>query len=756
MKQKYSSSNLFLLSLGMILIIILPVMIVNNGNLYLVGDYMSQQIPFIRESRRLLLSGKPFWSANTFLGANFLGTYSFYNYASPFYWPLFLLPESLTGIGLSVTFALKHVIAALTAHLYLKRYVKISHLAFIGALIYAFSSFTIDSTYFFHFIDVIAVFPLIPYLVDEVLEGRKKCLLSLVVLLNGMINYYFLVSTSVFFLIYLFFRVKFSDKKYTFRDALRCIIFYALGGFSAMFVLLPSLLSLLETNKATGSFASSIVRGLGTIPQLLKVLKGIVLPSEGILGSATGFEFSNFNSNAAFLPFFGALFLFVAVRKKSDKWYFKLIKFLFILTIVPFGNGLFSFFTNMSYTRWYYAFVLMTTLASIKVIEEKPAEDEIKKSAKTVWIISAIVVGIPLLLKLICAYLFPSALSILPEGAVNYLQNAGLAEKFTTDDLRYAIVFIIMTAASYIPLFITLKKDKNFSPRIVPFVAVICVVIYGCYISNEANIFEKPEVYRGNDASVTEEVTYTHRTDYDFSFANYPQIANEPGIENFISFKSHSTAAFCNLVGYENTLHLNSKKYFDTPAIQSVLSIKTLVDENGNRTDAPYYTPFGFAYDYYVLSDDIEYTTSKKENNRRIETMTKACFVDSETAEKLKGFLKPLDGDFDWKEEYKKEGAENFVMTSSGFTATTKGSKERLLFFSIPHDNGWTAYINGKETEIFTVNGGLMSIIVPEGECNIEFKFVTPGLKVGTIISIMSLLSLGIYAIYERKKSTSV
>lgn len=756
MKQKYSSSNLFLLSLGMILIIILPVMIVNNGNLYLVGDYMSQQIPFIRESRRLLLSGKPFWSANTFLGANFLGTYTFYNYASPFYWPLFLLPESLTGIGLSVTFALKHVIAALTAHLYLKRYVKTSHLAFIGALIYAFSSFTIDSTYFFHFIDVIAVFPLIPYLVDEVLEGRKKCLLSLVVLLNGMINYYFLVSTSVFFLIYLFFRVKFSDKKYTFKDALRCIIFYALGGFSAMFVLLPSLLSLLETNKATGSFASSIVRGLGTIPQLLKVLKGIVLPSEGILGSATGFEFSNFNSNAAFLPFFGALFLFVAVRKKSDKWYFKLIKFLFILTIVPFGNGLFSFFTNMSYTRWYYAFVLMATLASIKVIEEKPTEEEIKKSAKTVWIISAFVVGIPLLLKLICAYLFPSALSILPEGAVNYLQNAGLTEKFSSEDLRYCIVFVMMTAVSYIPLFITLKKDKNFSPKIVPIVAVICVVIYGCYISNEANIFEKPEIYRGNDVSVAKEITYTHRTDYAFSFANYPQIANEPGIGNFISFKSHSTAAFCNLVGYENTLHLNSKKYFDTPAIQSVLSIKTLVDENGNRTDAPYYTPFGFSYDYYVLSDDIEYTTSKKENNRRIETMTKACFVDSGTAEKLKGILKPLGGDFDWKEEYKKEGAENFVMTSSGFTATSKGSQERLLFFSIPHDNGWTAYINGKETEILTVNGGLMSIIVPEGECNIEFKFVTPGLKVGTIISIMSLLSLGIYAIYERKKSTSV
>ena len=521
-----------------------------------------------------------------------------------------------------------------------------------------------------------------------------------------------------------------------------------------MFVLLPSLLSLLETNKATGSFASSLLRGLGTIPQLLKVIKGIVLPGEGILGSATGFEFSNFKSNSCFLPFFGAIFLFVAVRRKSNKWYYKLIKLLLIITIIPFGNGLFSFFTNMSYTRWWYAFVLMGTLASIKILEEKPTEEEIRKSAKSVWILSVVVVGIPLILKLICAYLFPEALNILPEGAVNYLSNAGLTDKFNTSDLRYCIVFLIMTAISYIPLFFSLKKGWIYNGRkVVPAVAMICIVSYTCYLANESNIFEKPEIYRGHDTSVTDEVSYTHRTDYDYSFANYPQIANEPGISGFISFKSHSTAEFCNLTGYENTLHLNSKKYFTTPAIQSVLSIKTLVDENGNRTDAPYYTPFGFSYDYYVIDESYEYTTNKKENNRRIEIMTKACFVDRATAEKLDGIAQPLNGSFNWKEEHKKTGAENFVMTSSGFTATSTGDKQRLIFFSIPHDNGWTAFINGEETEILTLNGGLMGIIVPEGESQVEFRFVTPGLKLGTIISASAILVLFVYWVIQRKKS---
>ena len=754
MSKGYSTSRLLWTTLIMTTLIILPIMLLNNGNLYLIGDYMSQQIPFIRESRRLLLSGTPFWSNNTFLGANFLGTYSFYNYASPFYWPLFVIPERFIGIGLSVTFIIKHMIAAVTAHLYLKKHTKTAHFAFIGAMLYAFSSFTMDSTYYFHFIDVIAVFPLIPYLVDEVLEGRKKVWLSLAVLLSAMINYYFLVATSVFFLFYLFFRVKFSEKKYNLKDAARCIVFYAVGGISSMFILLPSALSLLETNKATGSIATSILRGLATIPQLLKIFKGIVLPSEGILGSASGLMIFTFNSNAAFVPFFGALFLFIAIRKKTNKWYYKLMKVLFVLSIIPFGNGLFSFFTNMNYTRWWYAFVLMSILVSIKVLEEKPDNEDIRKSVKTIKKVFMIVIIASLSARIVCAYILKGILPVIAEkfssllsaDTVDTVINSASFRELSFDDFRYMAVFAIMTAATYLPLYFSMKKGWIYNAKkVVPVVAAICVVTYSLYLVNEVNIFEGDKVYRGEDISVSEETTYTHRTYYDYSFANYPAVVNQPGITAFSSFKSHSTARFCDLVGYKNTLHINSVRYFDTPAIQSVLSVKTLVDKDGNETDAPYYTPFGFTYDYYVLNDSYEYTQNKAENNKRIETMTYACFVDRETAQKLDGIVQPLDKQLDWEEARSQESVEDFIITSSGFTAASNSEKEHLVFFSVPHDNGWKAYINGKETEILTLNGGLMGIVVPGGENSIEFEFTTLGLKTGAAISIVSLLGLAVY-----------
>lgn len=751
MKERYLTAKIGITSLAMAIIAVLPVLIVNGGNLFLVGDYMTQQIPFIRECRRMLLSGAPFWSHNTFLGANFLGTYSFYNWASPFFLPLFLLPEKDVAFGAGVMLIIKLSVAAMTASLYLKKHIRTPHLVFTGALIYTFSSFTLDSTFFYHFIDVIAVFPLLLYCTDEVLEGRKKALLSLAVMLNACVNYYFFFISSVFFLIYLFFRV--HNGKYSWKDTFRCIVFYALGAFSAMFTLLPSAFSLFETYKVSGSFADTFVRGLSSIPQLFKTLKGIILPSEGIMGSAMGFRYSVFNSNNAFLPFFGAVFTFTALRKKSGEWYYKLIKFLFILTLVPFGNGIFSLFTNVSYTRWWYAFVLIQVLVSVKIIEEYETEKpkaiiEYRKSVKTITKIALAVVGCPILAKLLMAYVLKDFASrILPAHIIDYLTDIGITEKFNAEDLRYMLVLVFLYAISFVPLYTSVKNGWLYkAKRIIPAVILICTLNFGVYFINETDIADSgyEDSYIGMDTAVKDGTNYTSRTDYSYSLVNYPMVANTPGTTVFHSFKSKATAEFCKLVGYEDTLHASSKKYFDTPAVQTLLSIETLVNKEGVSTPAEYYTPFGWVYDYYVIDEGFEYTTDKAENNRHMELMTKACIVDRETAEKIKDNATLLEStdSVDWKaacKNNKRTAATDISLTSRGLSCATSGEKERLVYFSLPNDNGWRAYINGEEAEILTINGGMMGIIVPEGEAQIRLEFHTPGFMAGIIVSILSL-----------------
>lgn len=77
-----------------------------------------------------------------------------------------------------------------------------------------------------------------------------------------------------------------------------------------------------------------------------------------------------------------------------------------------------------------------------------------------------------------------------------------------------------------------------------------------------------------------------------------------------------------------------------------------------------------------------------------------------------------------------------------------KVSQDKVLVFSIPYDKGWTVNVNGKSTEIIKTNIGLMGINLTEGSYEIELKYSPPFLKVGSFITLISLL---VFLIIRRK-----
>ena len=50
-------------------------------------------------------------------------------------------------------------------------------------------------------------------------------------------------------------------------------------------------------------------------------------------------------------------------------------------------------------------------------------------------------------------------------------------------------------------------------------------------------------------------------------------------------------------------------------------------------------------------------------------------------------------------------------MNNSGFHAEITLEKENLVFFSVPYDDGFTAYVNGQEADIVEVDEGLMAVL---------------------------------------------
>ncbi|MCD8151367.1 MAG: YfhO family protein [Clostridiales bacterium] len=74
-----------------------------------------------------------------------------------------------------------------------------------------------------------------------------------------------------------------------------------------------------------------------------------------------------------------------------------------------------------------------------------------------------------------------------------------------------------------------------------------------------------------------------------------------------------------------------------------------------------------------------------------------------------------------------------------------------LLYTSIPYSEGWTAYVDGEEQEITPLLfGGFCGLGLEEGEHTIEFRYFTPGLKVGAAVSVISVFLTGLFCIYDR------
>ena len=96
-------------------------------------------------------------------------------------------------------------------------------------------------------------------------------------------------------------------------------------------------------------------------------------------------------------------------------------------------------------------------------------------------------------------------------------------------------------------------------------------------------------------------------------------------------------------------------------------------------------------------------------------------------------------------------------------TNTIKGditlNNDSILFISIPYNKGFKAYVNGKETPIYSANIAYMGISLNEGYNKVEFKYETPYLKSGFKISLLALGVLLAYSfidltvfIYKKKK----
>lgn len=107
------------------------------------------------------------------------------------------------------------------------------------------------------------------------------------------------------------------------------------------------------------------------------------------------------------------------------------------------------------------------------------------------------------------------------------------------------------------------------------------------------------------------------------------------------------------------------------------------------------------------------------------------------------------------------EVLKNISMSTNEIRGTIDVSKNKVLCMAIPYSTGWTAYVDGKAVETFPMNTMFLGAEIEAGQHDLVFKYETPGLKVGAIISggtlFVTLITAAGYELhrYRQKKKGS-
>lgn len=776
-KEKYLSTFLFALITAAALF--LPYMFMAEGYFIFYGDFNVQQIPFYQQCHKAVREGNIFWSWTTDLGANFIGSYSFYLLGSPFFWLTIPFPNWMVPYLMGPLLILKFACAALTAYCYIRRFTRTPAAARLSGLLYAFSGFSVYNIFFNHFHEAIIGFPLLLLAVELLITENRRFVFALAVALCAVMNYFFFFGMVVFTVIYFFVRL-FSGAVQVKLSRFAVMLFEAVLGLGlAAFILMPACLAIIDNSRVSSTMLDS---GWGAIMYGKEQIYGNVLecfffppdiPARPVFFPEANVKWS---SLGGWLPLFSMVGVFAWFSQRKGHWLKRVIGICIFMSLVPVLNSAFYAFNTAYYARWFYMPILMMCLATVSLTEDRTAD----WSSAWKWVF-----GITAAVTLVIGF-YPQKID---DKTVFGLYSQ-------SDDGMYVFRFWLTCIIAVISLIllrvllIQLKKDRSAFYR----TATVCVCIISAVYGNVFIASGRSHSYEIKEVMIDQLIEGKVDLDDDSNFRvdvydgvdNTSMYLGLPGINAFHSVVPASIFEFYDYIGVERSV--GSRPETDQAALRPLVSVKYLLNRKSKdaksfigedketlmpgyeyiKTSGGYYIyenknyiPYGFSYDYYMSYD---FCDSYSESDRAA-LMLKAMLLTDEQIEKYGNLftdietleLPPYNFDSgttlsltDSAMEYdcgqrRQTAAESFETDNYGFTAKVTREKESLVFFSVPYDEGWSAYVNGAPAEIEKVNAGFMAVKVSAGSSTVRFEYMTPGLVNGLIITGGSCAVLLVY-----------
>ncbi|MBR5251497.1 MAG: YfhO family protein [Oscillospiraceae bacterium] len=762
--------RVFILGFICALCLFLPFLVVDKGFFMYAGDYNSQQIPFHMYLNNIIKQGNLDWSWATDLGTSVVNGYSFYILGSPFFWLSCLFPYRWEPYVMPFLLMLKFAVATLGAFCWMRRYSKSDRFACIGALLYAFSGFSVYNIFFNHFLEVVALFPFMLWALDEFMLEKRRGLFVVFVALNLVNNYFFFIGQVVFLFIYFICKVAAGEYLFRIREFFLLAFESVLGCLCGIVLFVPNLISIVQNPRSIRSAEGFGLWMYSRVQQYFAIALSAFFPPESPYAPHLFTDASvKWTSMTAFVVLGGLFGYFVFLRHLRKSAFTKIFSVCIVFAFVPILNSSFYAFNSSYYARWYYMPVLI--LAAMNMHSFTMKKEMILPALKKVAILTAafcvfaltpskgddgeFVLGLQEETALFWLYFIVAAASIAVAIAIVkiYHGKADYSQKLMCGTLALVMLFgIVHMSVVKLP---QVDNDKN-------------------YIRQNYDVLDTFDLYDdGRD----------YRVDAYQCYNNLGLYLDIPVIQFFNSTVNPSIMEFYPYVDVKRDV--SSKPEYENYALRSLLSVKYIVmptHEYGYFTDDgydniyseymvtepyqvlknDYFIPMGFTYDYFITPEQMENINQQY----RSKVMLKALMVEGDVVDRYKLSLEQLpnemmrDYSFDAYcedvDSRKTQSSYYFEMTKDGFESAIKLDQPNLVFYSVPYDEGFTAYVNGVESEVIKVHNGLCAVYAPAGDNHIVFSYRTVGLGAGIALNCAGIVIYAVYLLLIYKKKVKI
>ena len=761
-------------------IFFLPFYLLDGGFFHYAGDFNSQQISFYRYMNGFVkgagypdsaFAGAP---RNTFswatdLGSGVMNAYSFYLYGSPFFWLSVLLPQSWLPYMMVPLLVLKFAVAGGGAYLYLRRYVKNANYAVLGACLYALSGFAVYNVFFNHFVDVVALFPYLLWALDEAIYEDRHGLFAFWVAVNLLNNYFFFVGQVLFLCIYFVCKLSARDFRLTGRKFGHLLWESVLGVAMGCLLLFPAVLSLLQNPRTIDLSSGWGFLTYSKVQQYLAILLSWILPPDSpYLTSVWSEGVIKWTSMTAYLPLCslaGAMAYWRSRKADSKK---RIVAVCAVCALVPVLNSAFYALNSSYYARWYYMPTLILAAMTVNALEDPDVDLDVPARG----------IGWIMLATLVFAVV-PVRDDTTETWSFGVLKNPG--------QFFVVLGFGLLGLMLYRVLCSKWRQDSRFAQRM-----TAAVLVFACaFTMVHIGIGKFGQWY--TDSDLVEQDTNAlllkndlpegdYRIDTYKIHDNIGMWLDKSCLQYFGSTAAPSILSFYPALGVKRDVR--SEPEIANYALRGLLSVEYLITTPEKResfedeADAGWtyladvdgyalyhndnYVPMGFTYDYYVTKATYEASVKTLRSN----LLMRALVLEDEDVAQYDQYLTELpDAMLDdlHYDSYTQDCADRrahscsvFQMNNAGFHAEITLDKANLVFFSVPYDDGFTAYVNGEKADILQVDEGLMAVLCPAGASSIDFVYQAAGLSASRVVTAVAIPVWVVYvACFVRRKRRS-